>query len=67
MNPFYLELRAYEVMGQIQIEIKSRELPGSAMEDLGPISLVQTTVQGPADTDRRSWLQDALIAALEAL
>lgn len=67
MHPFYLELRAYEVLGQIQIEIKSRDLPADASEELGPISLVQTSVQGPTDTDRRSWLQDALIAALEAL
>lgn len=67
MNPFYLEVRAYEVLGQIQVEIKSRDLPQDATEDMGPIHLVQTVVQGPEDTDRRAWLQDALVAALEAL
>lgn len=67
MGTFYLEVRAYEVLDTIQIEIKSRELGADPTEPLGPIHLVQTAVQAPADSDRRSWLQDSLVAALEAL
>lgn len=67
MNPFYLEMTAYEVLGEIHVQIKSRELPSTVGDPLGPISLVETTVQGPEDASGRAWLQDALIAALEAL
>ncbi len=67
MSDFYLEIRAYEVLGDIHVEIKSREIGGDPSEPLGPISLVQVVVQGPTETDRRAWLQDALVAALEAL
>jgi len=67
MNGFHLELEAYEICGQIAIVIKSRDIPLSLYDEMGPISVVSTTVEAPSDTDRRSWLQDALVAALEAL
>ena len=67
MNRFYLQLEAYEIVGTIQVVIKSRELPEGIGQELGPITLRHVVVQGPEDTDRRAWLQDALIAALEAL
>lgn len=67
MKGFHLQLEAYEICGQIAVVIKSREIPENLGEEMGPISVVSTTVQGPAEADRRSWLQDALIAALEAL
>ena len=64
---FLLEVRAFDVLDQIYVEVKSRSLDSSAEEGPGPISLVQTVVQAPAEGDRRAWLQDALVAALEAL
>ena len=67
MKGFHLQLEAYEICGQIAIVIKSREIPETLGEQMGPISVVSTAVQGPEDADRRAWLQDALIAALEAL
>ena len=67
MKGFHLQLEAYEICGQIAVVIKSREIPAELGEEMGPISIVSTTVQGPTDSDRRAWLQDALIAALEAL
>lgn len=67
MKGFHLQLEAYEICGQIAIVIKSREIPEHLGEEMGPISVVSTAVQGPEDADRRAWLQDALIAALEAL
>lgn len=67
MNGFHLRLEAFDALGTIQIQIISRELPQDVTEDLPPISVVSTSVQAPEDGDRRAWLQDALIAALEAL
>lgn len=67
MKGFHLQLEAYEICGQIAVVIKSREIPENLGEEMGPISVVSTTVQGPGETDRRAWLQDALVAALEAL
>lgn len=67
MKGFHLQLEAYEICGQIAIVIKSREIPETLGQEMGPISVVSTSVQGPEDADRRAWLQDALIAALEAL
>jgi len=67
MKVFYMQKTAYEICGQIAIVIKSREIPETLGQEMGPISVVSTAVQGPEDADRRAWLQDALIAALEAL
>ena len=67
MNRFHLQLEAYEIVGSIQIVIKSREIPERLGEEMGPISLQHVVIQGPPEADRREWLQDALIAALEAL
>lgn len=67
MKGFHLQLEAYEICGQIAVVIKSREIPETLGQEMGPISIVSTTVQGPEEADRRAWLQDALVAALEAL
>ena len=67
MSGFHLEVRAFDVLDQIHVQIISRELGSSLEESMSPISVVQTTVQAPDLPNRREWLQDALIAALEAL
>lgn len=67
MKGFHLQLEAYEICGSIAVVIKSREIPETLGEEMGPISIVSTSVQGPEEADRRAWLQDALVAALEAL
>ena len=64
---FQLEVKAFDVLDQIHVSIVSREIPEDPSEGMGPISVWQTAVQAPEDGDRRAWLQDALIAALEAL
>ncbi len=64
---FLLEMRAFDVLDQIHVTIHARDLTGPTLDDCSPITVVQTTVQAPAEGDRREWLQDALIAALEAL
>lgn len=64
---FLLEMRAFDVLDQIHITIHARDLSGPTLDDCSPITVVQTAVQAPPDADRRTWLQDALIAALEAL
>lgn len=65
--PFLLEVKAFDVLDQIHVQIVSRELGEDPQEGPGPISIVQTAVQAPCDADRRAWLQDALVAALETL
>lgn len=64
---FLLEVRAFDVLDQIHVSITSRDLSGPTLDDCGPVRMWQTAVQAPASSDRREWLQDALIAALEAL
>lgn len=64
---FLLEVRAFDVLDQIHVTIISRDLTGPTLDDDGPVRLWQTAVQAPESGDRRAWLQDALIAALETL
>lgn len=64
---FLLEVRAFDVLDQIHVQITSRNLAEQGSLGDGPIRIVQTAVQAPETADRRAWLQDALIAALEAL
>jgi len=64
---FLLEVRAFDVLDQIHVVIHSRELGEDPTDGPGPITVLQTVVQGPEEADRRAWLQDALVAALEAL
>lgn len=64
---FLLELRAFDVLDQIHVTIHARDLSGATLDDCSPITVLQTTVPAPEEADRRAWLQDALIAALEAL
>jgi len=67
MSGIHLRLEAFDVLDQIHIQIVSQDLSESILEGPRPISVVQTVVQAPESGDRRAWLQDALIAALEAL
>jgi len=67
MNGFHLSLEAFDVLDQIHIRILSRDLSESILDRPAPVTVQQLAVQAPASGDRREWLQDALIAALEAL
>ena len=62
-----LHCHAYDVMDQVHVAISIRETPDSSEETPEWTALVRTTFQGTGETDRRTWVQDALVAALERL
>ena len=67
MSGFHLRLEAYDALGRIYVQITSRDLPENPQDELGPVSVVSTSVEIDPEADGRERLQDALIAALEAL
>lgn len=62
-----IHLHAYDVMDQVQVSI--RYACQDDMVEGPPVweTLVATRFQSTGETDGRSWVQDALVAALEAL
>lgn len=62
-----MRMNAYDFLDRVQVTVSVRDM-GTSLDHSAPwIPLVVTAVQGTGETDRRSWVQDALIAALEAL
>lgn len=62
-----MRMNAYDVLDRVQIVIRIRE-----QEDILDVAREWETVvalafQGTGETNRREWLQDALVAALEAI
>lgn len=62
-----MRMNAYDVMDRVQIVVRVRE-----QEDILDVAREWETVvalafQGTGVSDRREWLQDALVAALEAI
>lgn len=67
MSRFEMRLIAYDVLDQVHVAISFREQDDALDHFQTWDSLVVTTIQGTGETDRRAWVQDALIAALERL
>lgn len=62
-----MRVHAYDVMDRVHVGISVKETTPDDDPFGGWETLVQTTIQGTGETDRRAWVQDALIAALERL
>lgn len=62
-----MKVSAYDVMDQVQVVV--RVVCQEDWEEGVPEweTLVVTRIPGTGTADRREWVQDALIAALEAL
>ncbi len=67
MSRFEMRCIAYDVLDQVHVAISFREQNDALDHHATWDALVVTTIQGTGETDRREWVQDALIAALEAL
>lgn len=67
MSRIEARLTAYDVLDQVQIVVRitGHEDRTDAQEEWE--TLVSTRIRGEGETRGREWLQDALIAALEAL
>lgn len=62
-----MRMNAYDFLDRVQVTVSVREMD-TALDHSAPwIPLVVTAIQGSGVTDRREWVQDALVAALEAL
>ncbi len=62
-----MRMNAYDVMDQVQIVVRVAETSDFPEASQEWETLVVARVQGAGVTDRREWVQDALVAALEAL
>lgn len=62
-----MRMNAYDFLDRVQITVSVREMDTVLDHGAPWVPLVVTAVQGSGVTDRREWVQDALIAALEAL
>lgn len=67
MSRIEARLTAYDVLDKVQVVVRltghtDRENPEEEWE-----TVVSTRIQGEGETRGREWLQDALVAALEAL
>lgn len=67
MSRLEMRLSAYDCMDQVVISIRVWEVPDAEDIPTSWESLASTTIQGTGETDRRAWVSDALVAALEAL
>ena len=67
MSRFELRVLAYDVMDQVHVGVVIRDMETAVDHSAEWIPLVSTSVQGIGETDRRAWVQDALVAALERL
>lgn len=62
-----MHVHAYDCLDQVHIAVSIRESDESGTTLMPWTALASTTIQGSGETDRRAWVQDALIAALERL
>lgn len=62
-----MRMNAYDFLDRVQVTVSVREMETPLDHGAPWIPLVVTAVQGSGVTDRREWVQDALIAALESL
>jgi len=67
MSRYEVRLLAYDVMDKVHIAVTIREMDHSLDHEAEWEALVSTSIQGIGETDRRAWVQDALVAALERL
>ena len=67
MSRIEMRLNAYDYMDRIQIVLRVREMEDFLDHAREWETVVAMGFQGEGITDRRQWLQDALVAALEAL
>lgn len=67
MSRYEVRLLAYDVMDRIHVGVTVREMEGATDHEAEWVPLVSTSIQGVGETDRRAWVQDALVAALERL
>ena len=67
MSRYELRLLAYDVMDRVHVGVTLRDMENSTDHEAEWIPLVSTSIQGVGETDRRAWVQDALVAALERL
>lgn len=67
MSRYEVRLLAYDVMDRIHIGVTLRDMETPLDHDAEWTPLVSTSIQGCGETDRRAWVQDALVAALEQL
>lgn len=62
-----MRLVAYDFLDQVHVAISFRDSADDSLPDRSWDPVLVTDIQGCGETDRRAWVQDALIAALEAL
>ncbi len=67
MSRYEIRLVAYDVMDQVHVSIAFRDSEDGPTTLRPWDTLLVTRIQGTGETDRRAWVQDALIAALEVL
>lgn len=67
MSALFLKVDAYDVMDQVQVVLRVAEQEPGRLEPLEWETLVARRFQGTGETDRREWVQDALVAVLEGL
>lgn len=67
MSRFIGQAVMYDCLDQVKVIISIREELDHADAPTEWEHFASTTIRGEGVTDRRAWLQDALIAALEAL
>lgn len=58
---------AYDVMDRVHIIVRLRSTTADRAECIEPVLHLSTTILGTGETDARLWLQDVLVAAIEAL
>lgn len=62
-----VRLLAYDVMDKVHVCVTVRDMESATDHEAEWEPLVSTSIQGIGETDRRAWVQDALVAALERL
>lgn len=60
-------LHAYDVMSSVVVHVHVREYEDAPPHQSSIVFECTTTVPGTGESDQRLWLQDALVAMLEAI
>lgn len=67
MSRLEMKVTAYDVLDQVSVVVVCRRTDDFGIHEEAWVPMAVTHFQGEGQTDRREWVQDALIAALEAL
>lgn len=62
-----VKVYAYDCLDRVVVTVRYQETSDAGTDVRDWVTLVATDVQGTGEPDGRSWVSDALIAALEAL